>query len=485
SRRGALPLALLAAGAVALVPGRADAVCGTFVADDGDNTIYYGIAARPLRLDCPFGPIDGWAVIQDGAPRAAVCWQDRDGQWRYEEFGTCNAGTDSWESLMILAGEGDDRVIPVTHQQLNHEFVCPVPGTSGNFETYFTPAGVIPASPTMLEWQDRYTPNSQRSASSCANQAGCATLPMGVAVFGGPGSDEIHGTPHDDFIYTAEFDSPMDCEDHMGGGSTLPSLNSCVCPLDSYCCDNAWDDICVDVATTFCGLDCTGPFEYLAADGEIDTACGHDGSDFMIGDRDDAAGAHERFAGGPGPSDYCAGTNDSAPMPCCEATATPGCPADPGIESDICAVDPFCCNNAWDSLCVGEVTTVAGESCDNPTEFDTATSSCETPADVITADLVWTGGCLPPGGSGSCFGPAPAVTICDDADPESLPPADYPTVSSNVFSDNLAFWDEQCVALGGFPGVPGVPGIPGFPSEPFEPFEPLEPFPQVPGLPGQ
>jgi hypothetical protein len=29
----------------------------------------------------------------------------------------------------------------------------------------------------------------------------------------------------------------------------------------------------------------------------------------------------------------------------------------------ICDVDPYCCNNEWDDICVGEVTGVCGESC--------------------------------------------------------------------------------------------------------------------------
>jgi serralysin len=31
--------------------------------------------------------------------------------------------------------------------------------------------------------------------------------------------------------------------------------------------------------------------------------------------------------------------------------------------TDICAVDPYCCNNAWDSMCVGEVASVCHQGC--------------------------------------------------------------------------------------------------------------------------
>lgn len=32
--------------------------------------------------------------------------------------------------------------------------------------------------------------------------------------------------------------------------------------------------------------------------------------------------------------------------------------------ADICAVDSYCCQVSWDSLCVGEVASVCGQSCE-------------------------------------------------------------------------------------------------------------------------
>jgi hypothetical protein len=43
------------------------------------------------------------------------------------------------------------------------------------------------------------------------------------------------------------------------------------------------------------------------------------------------------------------------------ATLTAGC--DQQCVTDICAVDPYCCATAWDSLCVGEVNSVCPQSC--------------------------------------------------------------------------------------------------------------------------
>jgi hypothetical protein len=57
-------------------------------------------------------------------------------------------------------------------------------------------------------------------------------------------------------------------------------------------------------------------------------------------------------------------------------TGPPGS-VDPAIEEAICAVDPYCCNTWWDSICVDEVTTVAGQSCDSCEARSDSTGSYE------------------------------------------------------------------------------------------------------------
>ncbi len=85
------------------------------------------------------------------------------------------------------------------------------------------------------------------------------------------------------------------------------AVQSCVCAADSYCCNNAWDSICV---------------------GEVESlGCGS-----------------------------CETT-----VPCCE-TGAAGC-ALPAVESCVCAADSYCCNVAWDSICVGEVESLGCGTC--------------------------------------------------------------------------------------------------------------------------
>jgi hypothetical protein len=102
------------------------------------------------------------------------------------------------------------------------------------------------------------------------------------------------------------------------GGPLDPSCSDCaaeVCAVDDYCCSTAWDDICVGEVAQYCAGGC---------DGGSGGACGHD----------------ECTAG---------------------AALDPGCSA---CTDAVCAADSYCCQTAWDDVCVGEVAQFCGESCD-------------------------------------------------------------------------------------------------------------------------
>ena len=52
-------------------------------------------------------------------------------------------------------------------------------------------------------------------------------------------------------------DIPADCIAKEEPGCPGCACEACVCAMDSWCCDNAWDDLCVEM----CVLDCEGPAE--------------------------------------------------------------------------------------------------------------------------------------------------------------------------------------------------------------------------------
>lgn len=83
------------------------------------------------------------------------------------------------------------------------------------------------------------------------------------------------------------------------------ATQSCVCALDPYCCEQAWDEACVNTALLSDCSTCPMAMEPELAD-------------------------------------------------CCTANAVGGC-TDPVVQDCVCALDPYCCTQAWDQLCVDKL----------------------------------------------------------------------------------------------------------------------------------
>lgn len=88
---------------------------------------------------------------------------------------------------------------------------------------------------------------------------------------------------------------------------------SCVCALDPYCCEQAWDEACVNTALASDCSTCPMGFEPALAD-------------------------------------------------CCTANTVGGC-TDPVVQDCVCAVDPYCCTQAWDQLCVDKIEELGCATC--------------------------------------------------------------------------------------------------------------------------
>ncbi|QSQ24356.1 hypothetical protein JY651_05165 [Pyxidicoccus parkwayensis] len=105
------------------------------------------------------------------------------------------------------------------------------------------------------------------------------------------------------------------------GIALAPASDPCVssvCAADAYCCSTSWDNRCVGAVRTVCGsLTCS----------ESDGTCGH-----------------SLCTQGASLVNHC----DSAKADCVSA---------------ICAVDSFCCSVSWDSICVSQVGSVCGKTC--------------------------------------------------------------------------------------------------------------------------
>ncbi len=90
-------------------------------------------------------------------------------------------------------------------------------------------------------------------------------------------------------------------------------LSACVCIFDVFCCTTAWDIDCVAAAYSGCGCESMCDNGVCEPDEDC-TSCAED---------------------------------------CGEANGTPAC-GDADCTAAVCAIDPFCCDNSWDSICAGE-----------------------------------------------------------------------------------------------------------------------------------
>jgi hypothetical protein len=183
-----------------------------------------------------------------------------------------------------------------------------------------------------------------------------------------------------------------------------------VCELDPFCCSTSWDSICANEATLFPQCPC---FQCPKSD-------------------------HNCFTEG------VAGCTDPA---CCET---------------VCAIDPFCCTNSWDGLCVSEAIDLcdgcgdpnANECCEaspNDTPFCNERDCCEVvcAADPFCCNTEWDSICA----NAALLNPACGCSPCGNADHNCFtqgdPGCSDATCCATVCAQDLfcctTAWDSICV----------------------------------------
>jgi hypothetical protein len=186
------------------------------------------------------------------------------------------------------------------------------------------------------------------------------------------GSSVANGAAFDDIaLVSGAIDHG--CCDLGSAGCTDAVIEACTCALDSYCCETAWDDACVVVATAACNADCAGVPACGAADAGscflghqtpfcADSACCGavcSVDPFCCESAWDELCAIEASA-------ICQGSDCGGALPSCfQASLSPGC-GDPACCALVCVVDPVCCVTAWDAICVAQ----AGAACEQPIDAD-------------------------------------------------------------------------------------------------------------------
>jgi hypothetical protein len=308
---------------------------------------------------------------------------------------------------------------------------------------------------------------------------------------------------------------------------------ACVCEMDPYCCETAWDSICVSECVDGCGgcltLDNCGDNACVLEDKETcatcpeDCACGQDESCYQnaccatecnaengcqpdgcggvcpcdseeavcfdgaccmvsceagMGCQDDGCGGmcpceleEEVCLGGLGgecciPScegkvcgdDGCGGNcgfcNVGACVeglcldaPGCVTSGGPGCGGCP-CEACVCGMDPYCCENNWDSICVDECVNDCGgcadlSKCGNGScesdigeNCNTCPEDCACPSGEVCGTLNEGTACLPD----MCALEVTALGCCQDEVLYSCTEGETFALDCGTLEDNICGW---------------------------------------------
>ena len=177
-----------------------------------------------------------------------------------------------------------------------------------------------------------------------------------------------------------------DCGEPTAGSCFQPhSTPSCqdaaccasVCAADPFCCTTQWDTLCVNGAIALCpncGDPETGSCYTVHATPFCDNAtccetiCATD--PFCCNQRWDSLCVTAAING-------CAGCGNPNAGSCYVEKTTPYC-ADATCCETVCAVDPFCCNNQWDEFCATRAITDCA-SCGNPSNTESCYTAHATP----------------------------------------------------------------------------------------------------------
>lgn len=170
--------------------------------------------------------------------------------------------------------------------------------------------------------------------------------------------------------------SPNACGPKDWPGCPGCACESCVCGIDPYCCEVSWDSLCADECTGECdGGPCTDSAS-AAPPGWWNVACapGSTTKDGVCY----APGCLEAWN-----AETCATG--------CEARSIAGCDGCP-CQAEVCALDSFCCEIAWDYICVDECAAAVPELCP-VIATDLPSIECESDGDCLAGDACSAGFC--------------------------------------------------------------------------------------------
>ena len=214
-------------------------------------------------------------------------------------------------------------------------------------------------------------PSGQTCDASGQCQAGCTPQCTGKAC-GDDGCGGSCGSCPSGQTCTADgqCQGTVTCahDDCTTGSALANGCDACVtsiCGVDPYCCTTAWDSICVGEVGSVCGKTCGGPtcaHDECKVGANLDSGCDACVTSICAVDAYCCSTSWDRLC----VNEVGSVCGKSCGSTCSHAICTTGSNLTNGCDpcvTKICATDSYCCSTAWDSICVGEVGSICGQSC--------------------------------------------------------------------------------------------------------------------------
>jgi hypothetical protein len=212
---------------------------------------------------------------------------------------------------------------------------------------------------------------------------------------------------------TCPADCPVVCDHPVcdtGGplGASCDSCTASVCAMDPFCCTGSWDGQCANEASGLCGACCgngvcnnTEDCSACPADCCNTTSCAH--SACFLGDKLDLGACHDPCVGVVCAQDAscCMGPNWNDG---CQTLAKQLCPGPDPCIAAVCQQNPSCCTQSWTQACVTLATSLCQTQCDCAhsicVDGEKLAASCNPcaksvcAADAYCCDTAWDGICV-------------------------------------------------------------------------------------------
>jgi hypothetical protein len=280
-------------------------------------------------------------------PNTGVAVYDSYGSGGWAVYGGTSAASPLVAAILIASGKaGIDNSWPYSHTSDFYDVTSGSDGTCSSSAKYLCTAGAGYDGPTGNGTPDgaaiagvsgsgSSSSSSSTTSASSSSGSGSSTSSSSSGATSSSSGSGSSSTSSSSSSASSTSSGGGTCSHAIcaQGAKLVSSCNACaadICGVDPYCCNTKWDNVCVGEVGSICGETCGG------------SGSSSSGSSSSGG----------TSSGGGGACSHAICAQGVKLTSSCDPCAT-----------EICSADSYCCTTKWDNVCVSEVGSICGETC--------------------------------------------------------------------------------------------------------------------------